>query len=278
MDGMKLDEAYRQKNGLGPAAPEPKTAPGKEPEYKRFDAADVRDDPPPALVSEAENDGPVDKAISEPEKPAADGFIDKVLQEKDAQKAKKVKPPKVPKPPKPPKVPKAPKAKPALKPRLIEKPEQPPLRQNRPAAPQAASAAKPAKEAKSASSKSRSSQVIAVGKAVIFVAVVVFSLYNYLEVQRLNDLLSTETGQQSQNEAKNKELINTISAFRLLPDGEYEIYTVKDKSKLINDPVFDQAENGDKVVVYPSNSLTIVYRESEGKIVGESKSSRLTDK
>jgi hypothetical protein len=31
-------------------------------------------------------------------------------------------------------------------------------------------------------------------------------------------------------------------------------------------------------VVYPSSSLTIVYRESEGKIVGESKNSSLTEK
>jgi hypothetical protein len=255
MDGMKLDEAYRQKNGLGPATPAPKAAPAQELDYERFDAAEAVSEPPVATEAKSQ---PADES----EQPAASGFIDKVLQEKDAPKPKKAKKPK------------APKAKPAPKPKPVKQPKPAPVP---PSKPVVVKTTRPAKKSKPAPAKSQSSQLISIGKVVVFVALAVFCVYNFLEVQRLNDLLGTEVGQQSQNEAKNKELINTISAFRLLPDGEYEVYTVKDKSKLVNDPVFEYAQNGDKVVVYPSSSLTIVYRESEGKIVGESKSSSLTE-
>jgi hypothetical protein len=259
MDGMKLDEAYRQKNGLGPAAPEPKTTP-EEPVY-RFSSAGVDGVRQPLQATDTQA-GPAVESGS----PTAGGFIDKVLSEKDVKKAKKAKKAKKVKPPKPPK---APKIKPIPPPKPVDLPKPP--------RPVSAPAAKPQPKPRSVSSRSPASQLVTIGKVVIFVAVVVFSLYNFLEIQRLNDLLNTEVGQQSQNEVKNKELINAISAFRLLPDGEYEVYTVKDKSKLAEDPVFDYAENGDKVVVYPSNSLTIVYRESEGKIVSESKNSVLTE-
>ncbi|MDR3125784.1 MAG: hypothetical protein LBU20_01820 [Candidatus Nomurabacteria bacterium] len=267
MDGMKLDEQYRQKNGLGPAAPEPNAAP-KEPVHKRltFNSATVEQ------VEPAHQAAAVDKPeIVVGNSPPAVGFIDKVLSESGAPKVKKVKSPE------PLKTPKIPKPKPASKHKLPAKPQVAPI-----AAPKVAQKPvlkpKPPKKPKTANQSDLTTQLFAIGKIVLFVSVIIFSLYNYIEVRRLNDLLDTEVGQQSQNDTKNKELINTISAFRLLPDSEYEVYTVKDKTKLVNDPVFERAENGDKVVVYPSDSLTIVYRESEGKIVGESKNSALTEK
>jgi hypothetical protein len=197
------------------------------------------------------------------------GFIDKVLSEQANPKPKKVKPPKPPKPPK------TPKPKPV---KLVKAPP-PPKRQRLPMPKIVENPTpKPAKKTNPASSSNLTTQLLVIGKVIIFVAVIIFSLYNYLEVRRLNDLLDTEVWQQSQNDAKNQQLIEAIGAFRLLPDSEYEVYTVKDKTKLINDAVFEQAENGDKVVVYPDDSLTIVYRESEGKIVGESRNSSLTEK
>jgi hypothetical protein len=274
MDGMKLDEDYRQKNGLGPAAPEPKTRP-KNPAERRFtfDAA---------VADKVENSPEVAKTDTEElamveARPTEVGFIDEILSAKDAPKPKKVKPPKPPKPPK------VSKIKPASKPQLIEPPKPvKPIKPQKPTAPP-----KPVSKSVAPQSKLKSkpisrgnltSQLLTIGKVVIFVAIVVFSLYNFLEVKRLNDLLDTQVGQQSQNDIKNQELISKISDFRLLPQSEYEIYTVKDKSKLVNDPVFEHAENGDKVIVYPDDSLTLVYRESEGKIIGESTNSSLTEK
>jgi hypothetical protein len=270
MDGMKLDEDYRQKNGLGPAAPEPKARP-KDPVKERFtfDAAPVDEvEAPPETAAGA------DTVVAAGADSAEVGFIDEILSEKDAPKPKRVKKPKPPKAPRTPKVKPAPKSQPTAAPKPVESPKL-----QKPSAPQPKAAAPPPKlKSKPTLRKDLTSQLVTIGKVAILVAIVVFSLYNYLEVQRLNDLLGTEIGQQSQNDAKNQELISKIGDFRLLPQSEYEIYTVKDKSKLVNDPVFEHAENGDKVIVYPDDSLTLVYRESEGKIIGESTNSSLTEK
>jgi hypothetical protein len=250
MDGMKLDEGYRQKNGLGPADPEPSSPPPKPaPQRLTFDAGAVEETPPPPAKPKAA----APPAVPEAAAPEQVGFIDKVLSEQTPSGVKKVKLPK-PKPVKPPVA-----AKPARK----------------PAKPPAAKAPKKSQPLLNGDTKS---QLAAIGKVVVLVGLIVFSLYNYLEVKRLNELLDTNTGQQSQNEAKNQELIRTIGTFRALPNSEYEVYTVKDKAKLVNDPIFERAENGDKVIVYPQDSLTIVYRESEGKIISESRDSSLTEK
>jgi hypothetical protein len=295
MDGMKLDEEYRQKNGLGPAEPEPNLQP-KSANLERvtFDApaANPKDALAPPLA-------PTPVATPNAESQGI-GFIDKVLAENNSPHTK-IKRAKKPKPPKPSKTPNPPKLKPVIQPKSTS----PPLTSSQPKAtkkpsflarhknpsPKAKTQPKPPTRPvptvtqkplkRSRSDRARRSdvaqQLISVGKAAAFVALAVFSLYNFIEVQRLNELLDTEAGQQSQNEAKNQELINTISNFRLLPDSQYEVYTVKDKTKLVNDPVFQYAENGDKVVVYPDDSLTIVYRESDQKIVSESNNSKLTE-
>jgi hypothetical protein len=276
MDGMKLDEEYRQKNGLGPAAPEPNSFPKKQSDQRlTFDSESVnKAERPPQPITSAT------VAAGEDGQPGG-GFIDKVLFEKNHPKSKKKKLPKAPKiAPKPEP---APKPKPAKKPKPQPKPPAPQIPPPPPAPPTPpkpvqAPATKPPKQPKPVLRGDLTSQLIVVGKVVIFVAIVIFCLYNYVEVQRLNDLLGTEVGQQSQNDTKNQELIDTIGSFRLLPDSEYEVYTVKDKAKLIDDPVFEKAENGDKVVIYPSDSLTIIYRESEGRIISESNNSKLTEK
>jgi hypothetical protein len=255
MDGMKLDEGYRQKNGLGPADPE-SSLPTPKPAHQRltFDTGAVEETPPPPPPAKPKAAAP--PAAPEVAAPEQVGFIDKVLSEQTppmAKKAKKIKSP---------------------KPKLIEPPAAA-KPAKKPAKPPAAKAPKKPQPLLNGDTKSR---LATIGKVVVLVGLIVFSLYNYLEVKRLNELLGTDVGQQSQNEAKNQELIRTIGTFRALPNSEYEVYTVKDKAKLVNDPVFELAENGDKVIVYPQDSLTIVYRESEGKIISESRDSSLTEK
>lgn len=69
------------------------------------------------------------------------------------------------------------------------------------------------------------------------------------------------------NEAATKKLVKKISKFMILPAGSPTLATVTDKSKLASQPFFRNAENGDKVLIYPEVQKVILYRPSNGKVV-----------
>lgn len=69
------------------------------------------------------------------------------------------------------------------------------------------------------------------------------------------------------NEAATKKLVKKISKFMVLPSGLPTLATVTDKSKLASQPFFKDAENGDKVLIYPEVQKVILYRPSTRKVV-----------
>lgn len=65
-----------------------------------------------------------------------------------------------------------------------------------------------------------------------------------------------------------EELTENIGRFFLLPDGETPtLATVTDKEKLAEQPFFQKAENGDKVLIYSASGRAILYRPSSEKII-----------
>lgn len=64
------------------------------------------------------------------------------------------------------------------------------------------------------------------------------------------------------------ELKETVGGFFMLPEGEEPtLATVTDREKLADQPFFERAENGDKVLIYSSSGRAILYRPSSKKIV-----------
>ena len=63
-------------------------------------------------------------------------------------------------------------------------------------------------------------------------------------------------------------LTEEIGAVMVLPEGETPtLATVTDREKLAEQPFFQKAENGDKVLIYTNNGRAILYRPSTKKIV-----------
>ncbi len=71
---------------------------------------------------------------------------------------------------------------------------------------------------------------------------------------------------QSAEEIKNlKEEIGKI--FELPMDEEPTLATVTDREKLAEQPFFQKAENGDKVLIYSNSGRAVLYRPSQKKII-----------
>lgn len=69
------------------------------------------------------------------------------------------------------------------------------------------------------------------------------------------------------SDAEVASLVKDISQLMMLPDTAPTVATVSDKEKLKDQPVFKNAENGDKLLIYLETQKAILYRPSVKKIV-----------
>jgi len=93
---------------------------------------------------------------------------------------------------------------------------------------------------------------------VAFIGLVIAAAYLYYQNREI-------TGKN--NEAATKRLVKKISKFMILPEGLPTLATVTDKTKINNQPFFKDAENGDKVLIYPESQKVILYRPSNKKVI-----------
>ncbi len=108
-------------------------------------------------------------------------------------------------------------------------------------------------------------KVLTIIGATVLILVVGFFIYKY--VQTRNELARVKDQETaSQNEAK--ELAGKLSKYLELPQNETPtIATITEKEKLVGQPFFNGAENGDKVLVYVTSEKAILYRPSTNKII-----------
>ncbi len=108
-----------------------------------------------------------------------------------------------------------------------------------------------------------SSKVIAIVALIVAIAAIGFATYQYSETQKLK---TTEGQKQvSQNEAK--ALKQKVGQLIQLPSENPTVATISDVTKLKDQPFFDGAKNGDKVLIFTEARKAIIYRESENKII-----------
>lgn len=65
-----------------------------------------------------------------------------------------------------------------------------------------------------------------------------------------------------------KALVNKVGKVVALPEGEVPtLATVTNKEKLDNQPFFQKAANGDKILIYTAAGQVVLYRPSTGKVI-----------
>lgn len=105
--------------------------------------------------------------------------------------------------------------------------------------------------------------IIAIIVALAFVGVCAFAFIKWQEAEYLR----SPEGIAETSKRENKELVTAVSGMINLPNEEPTIATVEDKDKLKGNPFFEEAENGDKVLIYPTASKAFIYRQSENRII-----------
>lgn len=71
----------------------------------------------------------------------------------------------------------------------------------------------------------------------------------------------------SSQEKEAEDLVSRVGKLIVLPQGKATIATVSDKSQLAGQPFFNNAENGDQVLIYTESKKAILYRPSINKII-----------
>ena len=97
---------------------------------------------------------------------------------------------------------------------------------------------------------------------VIAIIAIVAAGYFYMQVKKL------QKDPQAQAVKETNKLISQVSKLTVLPEGEIPtIATVSDKEKLKEQPFFDKAQDGDKVLIYTNAKKAILYSVSMNKIL-----------
>ncbi len=107
--------------------------------------------------------------------------------------------------------------------------------------------------------------LIGVAAGAIILLALVPSLYFYSKYKSAQSALKDP---QANTEQETKNLVNAVGRLMELPSDEVpSIATVKDKTKLEDQPFFNKSQNGDKILFYAQAKKAILYRPSVNKII-----------
>jgi hypothetical protein len=106
-------------------------------------------------------------------------------------------------------------------------------------------------------------QKIALGLGALLLTISLVSLVVvYIQYRNLKNDPNAEKN------AEAKQLVAQVGKYYDLPSDEVPtIATVTDKSKVVDQPFFAKAENGDKILIYRKNKLVILFRPSQNKVI-----------
>jgi hypothetical protein len=111
-----------------------------------------------------------------------------------------------------------------------------------------------------AKSPGRNNTVYIAGAVVIVVLAVLagFFFWQYNNIKANPDSVAQETTQR---------LVGKVDRLYAIPDEEPTVAQISDKEKLEDQPFFQNAENGDYLLIFTNAKLAILYRENENRLV-----------
>ncbi len=108
-----------------------------------------------------------------------------------------------------------------------------------------------------------SSKIIAIIALVVALASIGFATYQYNETQKLK----TTEGAKQVADDEAKALKAKVAKLMQLPSEKPTVATIKDITKLKDQPFFNGAKNGDKVLIFTEARKAVIYREDENIVI-----------
>lgn len=110
--------------------------------------------------------------------------------------------------------------------------------------------------------------LMVLGVAVIVVGAVGTAGYFYYQNEMAQQELRNNPKSPQAVAQEVNSVVAKVNKIMLLPENEQPtLATVSDITKLINQPFFARAKNGDKVLIYQKSKKAVLYRPSENKII-----------
>ncbi len=121
-------------------------------------------------------------------------------------------------------------------------------------------------------SKQKTNLVLFIIVGVVLVVLIAFSawsFYSYRQVSQEVVKLSSMEGQQELAQRETEDLLSKVSKHMILPQGETPtVATVTDVEALRREqPFFNEAENGDKLLVYTNAKKAIIFSPEKDVVV-----------
>jgi hypothetical protein len=103
--------------------------------------------------------------------------------------------------------------------------------------------------------------IIVAAVVVVALAITGIALYNHAQ------WLSSPAGIAAQQQTRANDLTAKVAKLAELPDEQPIVSLIDDISKLSSQSFFDDAENGDAVLIFETAGRAIIYRETENRII-----------
>jgi uncharacterized protein HemX len=106
---------------------------------------------------------------------------------------------------------------------------------------------------------------IAIAAIVVAALAVVFAGWMLVQNRQLQKKQTADTSAKA--EVTNEEVAKKVAAVYDAPKETPSVAKVADKSKLPNEAFFQNAKQGDYVLIYPNAKIALIYRLAENKVV-----------